>query len=136
MHDAGAGRDAGGRLPGPSHFSRVAERLAAQRRAHARPLKPRVRRELVDEPGHDWTIRLGRDAVQRAGASVYRKPLRRKGRALLRYDPCRRRPARNRSTMLVRTKPRVTAYPDPHIFRVSPNGPKLSGDGGAAAGVR
>jgi hypothetical protein len=41
--DVGAGRSAGGRLPGPSHFSRVAERLAAQRRAQASPLKPRVR---------------------------------------------------------------------------------------------
>jgi hypothetical protein len=38
----------------------VAERLAAQRRAQrsgASPLKPRVRRELIDEPGHATTIR-------------------------------------------------------------------------------
>jgi hypothetical protein len=32
-HDAGAGRDVGGCLAGPSHFSRVAERFKAQRRA-------------------------------------------------------------------------------------------------------
>ncbi len=67
MHDAGADRGAGGCLPGPSHFSRVAERLAAQRRAQrsgARPLQPRVRRELVDEPRHDRTIRPGRCAIQ------------------------------------------------------------------------
>ena len=49
VHGAGAGHDAGDYLPGPSHFSRVAGRLAAQRRAAARradasPLKPRVRR--------------------------------------------------------------------------------------------
>ncbi len=29
--------------------------------------------------------------------------------------------------MLVRAKPRVTACPDPRIFRVSPNGLRLSG---------
>ncbi len=77
---------------------RVAERLAAQRRAQrsgASPLQPRVRRELVDEPEHGWTIRLGRGAVQRVGACVFRKPLRRKGRALLRRDLGRRRPRRN-----------------------------------------
>jgi hypothetical protein len=33
VHDAGAGYATGGCLPGPSHFSRVAGRLAAQRRA-------------------------------------------------------------------------------------------------------
>ena len=38
MQVAGAGQTAGGCLPGPSHFSRVAERLAAQRRAQASPL--------------------------------------------------------------------------------------------------
>jgi hypothetical protein len=43
-HDAGPGQTAGGFPPGPSHFSRVAERLAAQRRAQASPLKPRVMR--------------------------------------------------------------------------------------------
>ena len=108
-----------------------AERLAAQRRAQrsgASPLQPRVRRELVDEPGHGWTIRLRRAAVQRAGACVARKPLRRKGRALLRRDLGRRRPGRNGCTMRVRAATRVVACPAPHISRVSPNVSKLSGE--------
>jgi hypothetical protein len=33
--------------PGPSRFARVAERLKAQRRAQARPLKRRVRRSVL-----------------------------------------------------------------------------------------
>ncbi len=44
------------------------ERLAAQRRAQASPLKLRVRREVPDERDHDRTKRLGQDAGQRAGA--------------------------------------------------------------------
>ncbi len=38
--------------------------------------------------------------------------------------------------MLVRAKLRVVACPVPHISRESPNGLRLSGDGGAADGVR
>ena len=124
VHDAGSGRNTSGCSPGPSHFSRVAERLAAQRRAQrsgASPLKPRVRRELVDEPGHAATIPLGRAAVQRVGARVCGKPLRRKGRVPLRRDLGRRRPGRNGCTMRVRDTTRVAACPAPHISRVSPN---------------
>jgi len=51
-------------IPSSSQDRFVAQRVAAQRRAQASPLKPRVRRELVDDPGHDATIRLRRDAVQ------------------------------------------------------------------------
>ena len=38
--------------------------------------------------------------------------------------------------MLVRAKLLVATCPVPHIFRESPNGSELTGDGGAAAGVR
>lgn len=38
--------------------------------------------------------------------------------------------------MRVRAKPRVAACPDPHIFRESPNGWRLSGDGGETDGLR
>ena len=104
-------------------------RLSGERsESGASPLKPRVRRELVDETGHGWTIRLGRAAVQRAGAGAARKPLRRKGRALLRRDLCRRRPGRNGCTMRVRAATRVVACPAPHISRESPNNLELSGE--------
>ena len=109
-------------------FREVAERLAAQRRARASPLQPRVRRELGDETGHGWTIRLRRNAVQRAGACVCRKPLRRKGRALVRRDLSRRRPGRNGCTIRARATTRVLARPAPHVSRVSPNVSKLSGE--------
>ncbi len=100
-----------------SPVNRRASRLSA-----GKARSPRIRREVVDEPGHDGTIRLGRDAVQRAGVCVGRKPLSRKGRAPLRRDLSRRRQGRNGSRMLVRAVPRVIACPAPHLSREPPNG--------------
>jgi hypothetical protein len=63
-----------------------------------------------------------------AGACVRRKPLRRKGRALLRQDLGRRQPGRNGYTLQVRAKMPVVACPVPHITRESPNDIEFSGE--------
>jgi len=59
---------------------------------------------VVGEMKHNGTIRLGRGAVQRAGACVGRKPLSRKGRALPAASFGRRPPGWNGSTARARAE--------------------------------
>ena len=69
-HDVGAGQTAGGCLPGPSHFSRVAERFEAQRRAERVRCSALFGGAVMLSPGHDVTIRRSHGTTQRVGAWV------------------------------------------------------------------
>src|SRR5215470_1062085 len=109
----------------------VAERLKAQRRARARPLKRRVRRGWDEEPRHAWTKRPCRDVVQ-WGARIRRKRLRQKGLACRAQEPRPALASVRRSTMLILATVWVVHGLARGASREAPNCLQLNG----AEGVR
>ena len=136
---AQSGQESGHPFPSATLYLQVAQRPKAQRRAQrsgASPLKRRVGPGGGVEPGHDATIRLRCAGVQRAGACVGRKPLSRKSRGSP-AEGSLPAPARMDLKQDAGAGHGAAGYrPGPRNFKPSPNGLELTGDGGAAAGVR